>query len=199
MFEKFITEVLFFLVLINPISKIFILHVLSEKMKMKDLKKVILRSSFFALVLLILFCFAGTFILKDVFHISIESLQVAGGIVLVSVGFNALKKGVFFQIDLDQKLIDLAIVPIASPIIAGPATITAAIVESSVYGSFFISIALFIAVMINSIIMYFAPTITKILNKFNLGGALIRITGLFVASIGMEMILRGIGSFFGVI
>ena len=199
MFDNLITEIFLFLALINPISKIFILHILAKELKDKDLKKVILRSSFFALLLLVAFSFAGTFILNRIFHISLESLQVAGGIVLVTVGFNALRKGVFFEVDMDKKLADLAIVPIASPIIAGPATITASIVQSTTHGSIFVSIALVIALAVNSIIMYFAPKITKFLNNFNMGGALIRITGLFVASIGMDMILNGIGSFFGLI
>lgn len=199
MIGKLVTEVFLFLALINPISKIFILHILAKELKDKDLKKVVLKSSFFALLLLVAFAFGGTFILNRIFHISIESLQVAGGIVLVIIGLNALRKGVFFEVDMDKKLTDLAIVPIASPIIAGPATITASIVQSSVHGSFFVSGAMIIALGINSIIMYFAPRITSFLNKFNLGGALIRITGLFVASIGMNMILTGIGTFFGLI
>ncbi|MCD6367723.1 MAG: MarC family protein [Candidatus Aenigmarchaeota archaeon] len=198
MIEKFLTEVLFFLVLVNPVSKIFILHILSKNTGKNDMRKVMIKSSFVALIILISFCFAGTFILQDVFHISVESLQVAGGLVLVSVGYTALKKGVFFEVDTDQKLADMAIVPIASPIIAGPATMTASIVESSVYGPWFVSAALFTALVINFSIMYFSKSITDTLNRFNVSGALIRITGLFIASIGMEMILRGIKNFFGI-
>ena len=95
----------------------------------------------------------------------------------------------------NKSLLDMAIVPLASPLIAGPATITATIVKASQFTPGFVSIALFFAIMINMIICFYSLRLQSILSKYNLMGALIRITGLFIMSMGMNMILVAVNSF----
>ena len=190
------SEILFFLILINPISKIVIISMFSKNINKKNLRMVAIRSSIVAMLILIAFAFGGNFILNDIFQIDISALMIAGGIVLAYIGFTALNKGVFFQVDNHTSLSELAIVPLASPLIAGPATITATILKSAVFSPLYISIVVIIAIMINMIIMLFTSKISSILNKFNLSGALIRIMGLFIMSMGIELILRGITTFF---
>jgi multiple antibiotic resistance protein len=144
----------------------------------------------------LVFAFAGEIILRDLFYISTNALMIAGGIVLSFMGFTALNKGVFFQAQNSQSLMDLAIVPLASPLIAGPATITATIVKATTLTPHFVSLSVIIAVLINLMIVSFSLNITGFLNKYNLTGALIRITGLFILAMGVDMALKGIKSYF---
>ncbi|MCM8764733.1 MAG: hypothetical protein NC830_05195 [Candidatus Omnitrophica bacterium] len=102
---------------------------------------------------------------------------------LFLVGLRALYKGEFFEIGHKERFEDFAAVPIALPMIVGPATITASIAQSAFYGPFVTSIAILLASIVNFIIMLGFGTIMKVLDRFNLVGALIRITGFFVASI----------------
>lgn len=181
--------------LINPISKIFLITTLKENTDDSELRHVIIRSSIIALLILLTFTFIGSFLLIRFFHIQIYSFKIAGGIVLVFRGFEALNKGLFFELNHKQKLEDLSIVPLASPMIAGPATITAAVSFPAKYGLTITALSITAAVIVNLLIMLVSPKITGLLTKHNIMGALIRITGLIVATIGVQMILDGFGEY----
>lgn len=196
MIYQLIKETIFFLIIINPMSKIVIVSMLSKQYKHMEVEKLLVKSSIIAMIMLVIFAFAGEIILRDLFHISTNALMIAGGIVLSFMGFTALNKGVFFQAQNSQSLMDLAIVPLASPLIAGPATITATIVKATTLTPHFVSLSVIIAVLINLMIVSFSLNITGFLNKYNLTGALIRITGLFILAMGVDMALKGIKSYF---
>lgn len=181
--------------LINPISKIFLITTLKEDTDAEGLKHIIIKSSLAALMILLTFTYMGNFLLIKFFHIEIYSFKIAGGIVLAIRGFEALSKGQFFELKQKQKLEDLSIVPLASPLIAGPATITAAVSFPAKYGLTVTSISIFAAITANLLIMLVSPKITGALIKHNIMGALIRITGLIVATLGIQMVLDGFGEY----
>jgi len=195
-----LSDLLLFLVFINPISKLPVISILEEELEQKDIKKIIFESNVFALIILVAFAFGGTFILSNLFHVETYSLKIAGGIVLFSVGFEVLKKGIFFDVEKHEKkkLCGLAIVPIASPMIAGPATITATIYLAAINGPLYVASLLLIVILINFTIMYFSALLFEKLGKYDFVEALIRITGLFIATIGVELVLGGLGEFLGI-
>lgn len=121
--------------------------------------------------------------------------MVTCGVVLFYNGINGLQKGSFIQLEQNVKLQDLSAVPIALPMIAGPATITAAVTFPEHYGKIVTIIAIILAIAINLVLMLNAIQIGKILSRYNLMNALIRITGLIVATIGAQMIFTGISIF----
>jgi multiple antibiotic resistance protein len=90
---------------------------------------------------------------------------------------------------------DITAVPIAIPMIAGPATITAAVTFPANYGYTITVVSILFALLINLIFMLYARTIGNLLNKYNLMNPLIRIFGLIVATIGVQMILNGVAGF----
>ncbi|MDD3375704.1 MAG: MarC family protein [Candidatus Omnitrophica bacterium] len=181
--------------LINPISKIFIISTFSQETKKGELNRVIIKSTIIAAAILISFTLIGDFLLKAIFRIDIYSLQIVGGFILLFRGFQALNKGLFFETTANQKLEDASIVPLASPMIAGPATITAAVSFPSQYGMLVTLVCIVIAVAINFCVMFYARAIGKVLKRYNLMGALIRITGLVVAAIGVQLMLDGISAY----
>jgi len=182
-----------FLVLINPISKLFIISTFTNnKTKYKQILKVCTKASIAAITILLLFTWTGHTLLKNVFHVEIYSLMIAGGIVLFYRGMKALNKGLFFETHFQSKLEDMAIVPLASPMIAGPAAIAASVSFPNKYGLITTSIAIIIGILINWAIMTNARFISKGLIKHQYMGALIRITGLIVATMGIQMILNGV-------
>jgi len=186
---------LFFIAVINPVSKIAVISVLPETATFKDIEQISVRSTFAAFIMLLVFSLSGSFILSTIFNVQLYAFQMVGGIVVFYYGFAALRNGVFFEMDANKKLSDLSIVPIASPLIAGPATITAVISMTAEHTAFPVIIAISVALVFNMLVMIVSRFIAKPLIKFNLLGVLIRIMGLFVASIGMNMVLSGIKSF----
>lgn len=180
------------LALINPISKIFIVSTLSGESKDEEIRKICVKASFVASCILLLFALVGNSLLTGVFHVNLYAFQMVGGIILFLRGILALNKGLFFEIEANQKLEDVSIVPLASPMIAGPATITAAVSFPSHYGMLVTLLAIAGAILLNLVIMFYSRVISDYLKKYNLMGALIRITGLIVATIGAQMLLDGL-------
>ena len=183
--------------LINPISKIFVLSTLSGSVSDRELRHIALKSSAIAVIILLLFVLAGNVILTNFFHIQIYAFKIAGGIVLFFRGYEALTKGLFFEFKDGQDLEDMSAVPLASPLIAGPATITASVSFPAKYGLLSTCLSILIAVAINLFIMLSSKYINRFLEKHHIMSALIRITGLIVATIGVQMALDGISEFIG--
>jgi multiple antibiotic resistance protein len=187
----FLETSLYFLALINPASKVLILSSVEPAYSRKQLFNISAKSTFIALVILLLLAVAGYFVLKKIFHVEIYSLQVAGGIILFLIGLTAVRKGHFYEQDISGGE-DISIVPLAAPLIAGPGTITAAISFSSTAGIEMTVLSLIVAVMANFVIMLMSLWLGKILKRLHLIGPLIRITGLVVAAVAVQMVLTGL-------
>ncbi|PPD58174.1 MarC family protein [Dehalogenimonas etheniformans] len=183
---------IYLLALINPISKVFFLASAEDVKRGRDLLIVSLESSAAALLILVVFIILGNIVFTQVFHVDIYSFEILGGIVLFSMGYRALTKGVFYEAQESQHLTEHAIMPLASPLIAGPATITAVIALTAQNGMLQTSLATFIAIAINFVFMLIAIPLFNLLRHYNLIGALIRVTGLIVSMISVQLILEGL-------
>src|SRR6056297_2232768 len=120
---------IYLLAVINPLSKVALLSMgqdvprqeeeESDSLEAGDAKDnektgvrifpLILRSTIVGAILLYALIIFGEAILNRVFHVEIYSLRVAGGLVLSTVGFQALKTGMFFGHDNHSKFVDLEI------------------------------------------------------------------------------------------
>ncbi len=185
---------LYFLALINPISKVAVLAVLTSDGRNRELDALAAKSSLVAAGILLGSMVAGEFLLTSVFHVHLHALQLAGGAVLFWTGFNALRRGMFFEQEAQRRFEDMAVVPLACPMIAGPATITACIALTAKSGFLGPAISLLIAVALNHLVMRASRAIGVLLGRFNVLGALIRLTGLIVMATGTQMGLDGIAA-----
>ena len=183
------------LALVNPVQKIFVITSLQNQFADKELKYLSLKASITAFIILVLFLFLGQIIFNYVFHIQLYAFQVTCGVVLFYNGISGLQKGVFLQVEQNVKLEDLSAVPIAMPMIAGPATITAAVPSPAHYGYGITILSIFAAFGVNLLLMLYSRPIGNLLTKYNFMNALIRITGLIVATIGVQMVFTGIANF----
>lgn len=184
-----------FLALVNPIQKLFVVFSLQDKYSSAELKRIVIRATLTALGILVLFLFLGDAILTYIFNLHIYAFQVTCGVVLFYNGFVGLQKGAFLSIDKETRMEDIIAVPIAVPMIAGPATITAVVTMPSIYGQFTTLLAMSLAIVINLLIMLNAQKIGALLVKRNILMPMIRITGLIVAAIGAQMIFNGLITF----
>lgn len=192
MFSAVLTNALYLLVVINPVSKIALLSPCAPEKGRGELAAASVKSTCVAAAILLGAVFCGDFLLRRVFRIELCALQIAGGIVLAWVGFQALRRGVFFEMDLTARFADLAIVPLACPMIAGPATITAALSLRSAVDPLWLTLSIALALAANLLCMACAAPVGRLLTKFNIMGALIRITGLIVMTMGVQMVIDGI-------
>jgi multiple antibiotic resistance protein len=108
-------------VLADAVGNIPILLVLTRGMEAEQRNRVINKAIGVAIAVLLLFAFGGKFILSYL-DISFASLRVAGGLLLLLIALQMLRG------DLDTPVIDqerdVAITPLALPLLAGPGTLT---------------------------------------------------------------------------
>ena len=183
---------LYFLALINPASKIFLLSAKTPPYSWGELRVITWRATAAAFMILVLFSAAGTILLTTIFHVELYSLSVAGGVILFSVGLTAVRKGVFYDENTRGLQGDISIVPMAAPLIAGPGTITAAIPFASANGLPITIVCLSLALVMNMAAMLFSLQIGGLLERYRATGPLIRITGLIVAAVSVQMIFGGV-------
>ncbi|WRQ32842.1 MarC family protein [Bacteroidales bacterium MB20-C3-3] len=183
--------------LVNPFQKVFVVTSLQKQFDIKSTRFISVKATITALLILLIFLFSGQAILHDVFRIEIYAFQVTCGVVLFYNGLNGLQKGTFINIEKQLSLREISAVPIALPMIAGPATITAAVTFPADYGHISTIIAIVLSLGINLIFMIYAAQIGRFLERFNLLNPLVRIFGLIVATIGIQMVLNGLRGFIG--
>ena len=187
----FISAFITLLALINPVQKIFLINSLKGQLNDSELRYISIKSSLTAFIILLLFLFLGNVIFTYVFRIQLYSFRVTCGMVLVYSGWIALHQGVLINIGKDVRIQDISSVPIAIPMIAGPGTITATVTFPAQYVSFVTVIAVFAALGVNLVIMLFAKKIGDVMIKLNILSPFIRIIGLIIATIGIQMIFDG--------
>lgn len=194
-YKLFFSAFFAFIALVNPIQKVFVSFSLKGNYSDLEYKKIINKSNFTAVWVLLLFFLMGEFILSYIFNLEIYAFQITCGVVLFYNGFIGLQKGAFLSIDKDTRIEEIIAVPIAIPMIAGPATITAVVTMPAIYGRWITLIAFVLAIGINWVIMRNSGRIGKFLVKLNMLMPMIRIMGLIVAAIGLQMILNGLKVF----
>lgn len=146
---------------------------------------------FFVIVLLsTVFVFAGNYILTF-FGISVTSLKIAGGIILLAVAIDTLITG-----HKPERIEagDLIVVPIATPLIIGPGTMTSLILFSGMYGITNVLISSYIACILVYFTLLLSVAILRLLGPTFVNG-LGKFMSLIIASFAIQMLLSGVSSY----
>jgi len=163
-----------------------------ENMERQKVHKIIYYSVFTASVVAISFLIVGMAIFKFL-GITIADFMIAGGILLFVFSMSDLITEEKIQRKIDSE--NLGVVPLGVPLITGPAVLTTSILLVNEHSYLIIITALLINIFIVGLVFFFAQTINTLLGKT---GAKIfsKIASLFLASIGVMMVRKGI-MFFG--
>jgi len=185
---------IYFLALINPASKVLLLSSIDPPLSRRLIWEISFKATLTAFGILVFLSTFGHFILSDLFRIEVYSLRISGGIILFLFGLKAVQQGKFYENDPHQPHPEeMSIVPLGAPLIAGPGTITASIAYASEHGIAGTLIALLFALAVNLVLMLFSRRIGHFLEKLHAAGPLIRITGLIVSAVAIQMVCNGMG------
>ena len=175
----------------DPVGNTPFFITLTEPLDKKAKDRLALGAVLYAGAILIVFMFLGNAIL-NAFHISIGSFRVAGGLILLILGFQ-----ITFDVEFEKKKRDveeerdISVVPLATPLIAGPGTITSVVILAKEYGYLFTFIGIILNLILSYILFRCAHIILRILGK---KGAMIfaNMMGLILMAIGVEFIKSGL-------
>lgn len=178
----------------DPIGNIPIFAAILKNLPRKRQLYVIAREMLIALFIIILFYFIGDNLFSAL-EIQQETLQISGGVILFII---ALK--LIFPQEQDPSLKEIDqepfIVPLAIPLVAGPAIIAAVMIYShkGVEPETILS-AIVLAWVISLLILTTSPFLEKILGKRGIM-ACERLMGFILTLIGLQMLVDGARAFF---
>lgn len=110
-------------VLADALGNAPVFLILTKGMDTHERNSVVDRASLIATSVLVAFTFLGKPILNYL-HISMSSLEVAGGLLLLLISLDMLRGDLNAPVvDQDEKR-DIAVTPLALPLLAGPGTLT---------------------------------------------------------------------------
>ncbi|ANF22338.1 MarC family protein [Thermococcus piezophilus] len=190
-FTAILSSALFMLIMIDPSDKVLLVSLLREDFHIEDIRALIIRANLIGFLLLFLFAVSGQIILQQIFHIDLNALRVAGGFVLFKIGLEALESGGMITLKKEKNILALAAVPVATPLIAGPAAITTAITLTAERGIYHATAAIFIAILFTALVMCLTLYVIKNISKTTLG-VFIRTIGMFTMAIGAQMMVQGV-------
>jgi len=192
--EIFLQNSITFLAIINPIgASALMLSVLNKNVTQEEIKEVAYKSTVTITIAFILVLIGGDIIL-NIFGIDIHSIKVIGGIVLIIMAINMLQGKKDSDNFKEKSSSDMAIVPVAIPIIFGPALFSTIIILKEQSQNIGDIIATVFAFIINALIVYFVFRNSIYIKKY-LGKSgqeiITKIMGLIVGAIAVQFILTG--------
>lgn len=183
----------------NPISAVPLYLTFTENLA-NERNKIARTTAFAVGIILIISILLGSHIL-NAFSISIDAFRVAGGILLMFIAFNMLQARVGrtrHTPEEDEEALDsssVAVVPLALPLLAGPAAISTTILFSNqTTGAegmiVLIGMCTLIALSI-WLVLYLAPQIGRRMSRTAMN-ITTRVMGLILASMAIEFIVGGL-------
>jgi multiple antibiotic resistance protein len=177
----------------DPLGNIPLFNALLSRFEARRRAIIVARELTFALIILLVFLFAGNAMLTFL-NLSQPSLSIAGGVLLFIIAIRMI-----FPLPhaVDEEMVDEPfIVPLAMPLVAGPSTIAILLLLSSNEPERIWDwcAALLIAWVGTTVLLTLSPFMMKILGDRGLR-ALERLMGMLLVLIATQMLLNGVAEF----
>ena len=189
--ETFVT----LFVITDPIGNAPIFVAITRHLTPRQRQVAALRAVLAAGALIIGFAVFGEVILRYL-HVSLGSLSIAGGLLLMLVALEMLRGSDFPGGDAETPE-DIALVPLATPLVAGPGAIATAIVlwrsHPSVGGHVSVLAAIVLSVACVGGALLIAERVTRATSPAVLS-FLTRVFGLLLSAIAVQLVVDGVRS-----
>jgi multiple antibiotic resistance protein len=190
-----------FFAIMNPIGNMPIFLGLVEGIDKTEQKKIARKSVVLAFIIIAAFSIFGS-IIFEAFGITLPAFQIGGGVLIFIVGYQLLhgKESSMHhpsegENDKDSSVEDIAISPLAIPILAGPGTISTAmnfVGESSKILNITVVIIVFgLICFITYLCFVFGEKILSHMKK-GVVKVITRLMGLIITIISVQMVIAGI-------
>lgn len=193
-----------FFAIMNPIANVPIFLGLTSGNDEQTTATVAFRSLILAFLIVSLFSVAGK-VIFELFGLTLPAFQITGGLLVFLIGFHMLQgnhSSVQHPSEEDKKksmeaALDVAVSPLAMPILAGPGTIAAAMNFSAGGGlmEMVVTIVMFALLCVVTYLFFvFGEKFVTYIGASALG-VITRMMGLIIAVIGTQMVIEGVRGF----
>lgn len=191
--DSFISSVITLALVMDGFGNIPLFIAALKKVAPERRKTVLIRELSIALLIMVAFLFLGKWFLRA-FGIHEYSLSIAGGIILFIISVKLVFGG-DEEPKNNPKEDEPFVVPLAIPLVAGPAALSMVMITAAQQSNKFITLgAVIVASVINSIILMASFPISNLLGKRGLI-AIERLTGMILILMSVDMVMGGISTF----
>jgi multiple antibiotic resistance protein len=191
-------------VVVSPISAVVTFISLTAQMTHENKNVIAKKAITLACFIALFFAITGSVIL-NLFSINVDSLRVAGGILLFSIAFDMMHAKISGEsiteeeISQSQEREDIWVFPIGLPLLTGPGTISTVIVlmggTQTIEEKIIILISIILTFFVTLYIFLFSRRIHKVIGY---NGMLVftRLMGLLLAALAVDLTAKGIMAIF---
>lgn len=192
-----------FLAIMNPVANTPVFLGLTADDDSDTRRRIAMRALGVSAIIIVVFSAAGK-VIFELFGITLPAFRITGGILVALVGFHMLQGGghstVQHPSDKDKEksreaALEVAITPLAMPILAGPGTIATAMnyASAGTVAEFVVTVCAFLVLC--AITYLFFVSGERLVEYIGANGikVITRLMGLILAVIGVQMLIAGIG------
>jgi multiple antibiotic resistance protein len=202
MLETALNSFTTFFTTIGPIEAAVIFATLTPKMRRDERRAIAVRATLIASMILAFFTILGGPILTQL-GVSIPALQTAGGVILFFIAIDmifARPGGAIKLTPLEgaeaQSRDDVAVFPLATPLLAGPGAMSAGILlaanaQSEPFGLAIVTGALASVMVLTLVLLVTAQELSRLLG-ITAQRVLIRVFGILLAALAVQALFNGI-------
>jgi multiple antibiotic resistance protein len=197
--QAFLLSFTAFFAIMNPFANLPMFVSLTADNSRKEVNAIARLAFIVATVIVALFALLGNYIFS-IFGINLSALRIMGGIILGLIGYHMIQGNVSpIQHDPKQSVkdsinsnnTDVAISPLAMPVLAGPGTIATTMNLSSSTNPFIVVSAFVVLSVITYFIFIYGEQIMAKLGN-NIMNVITKLMGLILATIGVRMLIMGV-------
>ncbi|MDE1514609.1 MAG: YchE family NAAT transporter [Shewanella sp.] len=189
---------------VNPVGIMPVFVSLTSHMTLEEKNKTAATANIAVAIILTIALLAGQMLL-DLFSISLDSFRIAGGLLLMSIAFSMMSGKLGEDKQNKQEKSEyisreqIAVVPLAMPLMAGPGAISSTIVYGSRYPTMLDTVGIILTIVAFSFCSWLlfrsAPYIVRLLGQTGIN-VITRIMGLILGALGVEFIANGLRNLF---
>ncbi len=188
LFQSFILTFVPLFIVIDALGNLPFIISLSAELPRHERRKFVHLAIATAALVGLAFLFFGQFIL-NVMGISVGAFAIAGGLILLVLSIKYLLTGRLVEVIKEEMV---AVVPIGTPLLSGPATITTLLLLAAQFPIYIVLLAFIANLILAWLIFIFGNEIVRFMGQGGLK-AVSNVFNLLLAAIAVTMIIRGLG------
>jgi multiple antibiotic resistance protein len=174
--------------ILNPISVLPTFLTLTEDMEPDERHRIVRNSCITVLIIALILAIGGNYILSF-FSVGIPGLEIGGGVLLMSIAVEML--GGLPRTKSFESHDEVAIVPIATPLLVGPGTMTTIIVLSATVSIVALVVSILIVTIATYLLLRYSEVLVRVLGV-NGTRALGRFMTIIIAAFAAQLIYAGL-------
>ncbi|MBC7120336.1 MAG: MarC family protein [Candidatus Methanosuratus sp.] len=174
--------------IMNPISVLPVFMSLTDGIDLASRRRIVFKSSLTVFLICVVMALAGNYILTF-FNINISSLMVGGGVLLMVIAVEML--GGLPRTKAVDSREEVAIVPIATPLLVGPGTMTTIILLSATSPLVVLIMSIIIVVIITYLLLRYSEYLSKLIGSNGIK-ALGRFMAIIIAAFAAQLVYSGL-------